>query len=152
MKSEVIIRQNDDFIDQVEALMVEVNNPVYCELKHTFTKGLYTRKILMPAGTLLTSKIHNSEHQYAVLYGMIEVSVDKGEAQLLMAGHTGITKIGTRRLLYAITDCIWITMHPTDIIPKSDKEEDIIEAANQVEEIIILKRVNKLIHQQKELT
>lgn len=146
MEQEIIVRQNDNFIDAVEALMVAKDNPILCDVQHTFTKGLYTRKILIPAGTLLSSKIHGTEHQYAVLHGLIEVSVDGQPSQLMAGGFSGITKIGTRRLLLAHTDTIWITMHPTDIVPESDSEDDIIKAANQVEEIIIIKRENEFLN------
>ena len=70
---------------------------VECPLVHRFTPGLYTREIFMPAGTAIVSRIHKTEHPYVVL----------------TAGAVGITKPGTRRVLYVTEDCRWLTFHPT---------------------------------------
>ncbi len=81
--------------------------------------------------------------------GEVEVSVDASEAVLLKAPYTGITKAGTRRILKIIKDCYWLTVHATDVVPESNSEEDIIKAAEKVEDIIIEKRDYKFIHSDK---
>lgn len=96
------------------------------ELKHTFTNGLYSRKIFMPAGSLLTSKIHATEHQFVILEGVATVWDHENGTQILRAPYTGITKPGTRRLLFINEDSTWITFHPTDKFTPEEVEADII--------------------------
>lgn len=124
----------NDALDFIEAKMVSDMPAVEFYVDHMFTPGLYAREIFMPAGSLLTSKVHKTEHQFRVLMGNVAVLDQSGEWVFLEEGYKGITKPGTRRLLYCFTDVVWETFHPTD---KTTVEE--------VEDEIIDKRVNKLI-------
>jgi hypothetical protein len=78
----------------------------------------------MPAGTLITSKIHKTQHQYFVLQGAVSVWIDEGEENYIKAPYIGITEAGTRRVLYIWEDCIWATAHPN---PYNENEEEIEE-------------------------
>lgn len=84
-----------------------------CPVVHRFTPGLYIREILLPAGTLLTSAIHKTEHPFVVSAGIVRVMEPGKPPVTIEAPYTGITTPGTRRLLYAIADTIWTTFHPT---------------------------------------
>jgi len=86
---------------------------VECPLVHRFTPGLYTREIFMPAGTAIVSRIHKTEHPYVVLTGRALVWTAEAGVVTLTAGAVGITKPGTRRVLYVTEDCRWLTFHPT---------------------------------------
>ena len=100
-------------LDALEVAMVQRPEMlVDLPLEHAFTPGLYSRTIFMPAGTLLTSRLHLTEHQYVVLAGSVSVWIEGQGWQRLHAGHRGITKPGTRRLLYIHEDCTWMTFHP----------------------------------------
>jgi len=100
-------------IDALEAAMLSGAAPaVDLPLVHRWTPGLYIREIFMPAGTLLTSKIHKTEHPYVVTKGRVSVYIPGVGVEELAAGHFGITKPGTRRVLYIHEDTTWITFHP----------------------------------------
>ena len=86
---------------------------VECPLVHRFTPGLYTREIFMPKGTLIISRVHKTEHPFAVLAGRATVWAEDGGVVTVEAGHLGITQPGTRRMLYILEDCRWATFHPT---------------------------------------
>ena len=108
-------------IDALEAAMLSGEiRAVDLPLVHRWTPGLYIRQIFMPAGTLLTSKIHKTEHPYVVTKGRVSVYIPGVGVQELAAGHFGITKPGTRRVLYIHEDTTWITFHPN-----VDDEEDL---------------------------
>lgn len=98
-----------------------------CPLTHRFTPGLYTREIFMPAGTIITSKIHKTEHPFVVSKGRLWVLVEGGEWEHIEAPHTGITRPGTRRLLFVEEDTIWTTFHPTPLTDLDAIEAAIIE-------------------------
>lgn len=129
MSENTIIRENDGRVDELEAFMADNYQIVECPLVHRFTPGMYIREIFMPAGSLVTSKIHKTEHPFTVSKGKVAVSIDGKDWEEFEAPYTGITKPGTRRILYIIEDCIWTTYHanPSDSQDVSEIEERIIE-------------------------
>lgn len=120
-------------IDQVEKLLLSaVQNShqlqfVEAELKHTFTPGLYSRQITMPAGTVVVSEIHKTEHQYVVLDGVCEVWTEAEGWVLIKAPFSGITKPGTRRVLKIHLPTVWQTFHPTTATTVDEVYDQIIE-------------------------
>lgn len=123
---EVVIRKAFDDIEAKMAQFPQVRLP----LNHLFTPGLYIREVLLPKGTLLTSKIHMTEHPFFISRGLVQVwSGIEGDApQLFGAPYTGVTKPGTRRVIYAYEDTIWSTCHanPTNETDVSKIEREII--------------------------
>lgn len=99
-----------DLLDMLDVLTVNSEHSINPPLTHRFTPGLYIREIHMPAGSLITSKIHNTEHPFIISKGTVTVMTEDGEFKL-QAPHTGITKPGTRRLLFCHTDVVWTTIH-----------------------------------------
>lgn len=118
-------------LDALESAILDNLAPVHMPVTHRFTPGLYAREILMPAGTVLTSQIHETEHPYVVLSGRVRVAVPGGEPVILGAGHVGITKPGTRRALYIEEECRWITFHPL-----SPEEEEARQNGATIEELL----------------
>lgn len=102
---------NHQRLDELELGSLEFGELIDLPVKHTFAPGLYIREIFMPKGTLLTSKIHNTEHPFCILSGKCRVFTVDGDIQELEAGHAGITQPGTRRALYIEEDCTWLTYH-----------------------------------------
>ena len=143
----MIIRENDDRLDELEVAMLENCEPVHCLTTHRFTDGMYIREIFMPAGSLITSKIHKTEHPYIVSYGKVAVSIDGDDWDEIIAPYTGITKPGTRRVLYILEDCIWTTFHRVDDMKSEyndlndDEKENIVKG---IEEKILEPHINYL--------
>ena len=108
---------------KIEAIEAELEKlpQQHFPLHHVFTPGLYVREILLPAGTLLTSRIHLTEHPFIISSGVVSVWSDEDGCVTLSAPHTGITKPGTRRILFAHTDVIWTTIHCN---PTNEKDPD----------------------------
>jgi hypothetical protein len=115
---EVSLPNGWDKLNMIERMIAECPQ-IDCPLEHVFTPGLYSRKILMPAGSLITSRIHRFEHPFAILKGRVAVWND-GNWDLFEAGYFGVTKPGSRRLLYTYEDTEWVTFHVTD---KTDPDE-----------------------------
>ena len=125
---------SDDFqqkIDEVEAAIASGLDRVEMPVRHIFTPGMYAREIFMPAGTLLTSKIHKTEHPYVVSQGIAHVFIEGVGWQRIAAPHTGITKPMTRRVLLIESDCIWTTFHATDKTSVEEIEKEIIVPRNE---------------------
>lgn len=144
----MIVRENDNIIDDLEASMMEFPDElIEGPLVHRFTDGMYIREIFMPAGSLWTSKIHKTEHPYVVSYGKVAVSVNADEWYEITAPYTGITKPGTRRILYILEDCIWTTFHRIDGM-KSEfndlSEQEIEEIVKGIEDKILEPHINQI--------
>jgi hypothetical protein len=100
-------------IDSLEEWMLLNGQPVAQPLTHTFLPGLYVRTIHNPAGSLITTKIHLTDHPFVLLRGRLRIWVpdQRGSAETLIAPHFGITRAGTRRVILAIEDSTFITFH-----------------------------------------
>lgn len=79
-------------------------------LTHIFTEGLYIRQAYAPAGSMFTTVHHNTEHPFILISGTTKV-VSNDEASSITGPFMGITKKGTRRLVHAITDAMYLTIH-----------------------------------------
>lgn len=96
-------------IHQLQAAGVPSREP---PLEHRWTPGLYSRTIFMPAGDIIISEQHLTEHQYAITQGCLSVFIAGQGFVTLAAPFIGITKPGTKRLLVLHEDTIWTTFHP----------------------------------------
>jgi hypothetical protein len=139
-------------IDEAEAILAQLPK-VECPLRHTFTKGLYIREIFMPAGTMITTKIHNTEHPFIVSQGKLNVLLN-GEMQHIEAPYRGITRPGTRRVIYILEDTIWTTFHPLPYITGKENdwsEEDILKLTDSIESEIIEYHDNPLLDEETKI-
>lgn len=140
---EGILRVEKKISEIPGAIVGHDNDAKNLPLKHTFVDGAYVREIFMPKGTLLTSKIHKVCHPYFIMKGECSVLTDEGVVRL-KAPYQGITKPGTKRILYIHEDCTWITIHVTkeknlDKIEKEIIADNFDEISLTQEEVLKLK-------------
>ena len=96
-------------------------NPV----KHTFADGCYIREIYNPANELIITKIHKKEHPFFLMKGEMSILTEEG-IQNIKAPYQGITKPGTKRIIYTHEECIFITVHATDNTTIESIEEEVV--------------------------
>ena len=98
-----------------------------CPLKHSFSDNIYVREIAIPAGMVIVGKIHKHEHPNFLMKGKVEVVTEEG-TEIIEAPCSMISKAGTKRALYALTDLVWITVHhnPTNTQDLKELEEEVI--------------------------
>ena len=96
-------------------------NPV----KHSFADGCYIREIFNPAGELLVTAIHKKEHAFFLMQGEMSILTEDG-IKHLKAPHHGITKPGTKRIIYTHSDCVFVTVHATNETDVAKIEEQVI--------------------------
>lgn len=96
-----------------------------CPLEHTFVDGAYVRKITMPKGLLGVSKIHKKTHLYFIMKGEVSVLTEEGLVRI-KAPYSGITKAGTKRVLYVHEETEWTTIHVTRETDLEKIEEEVI--------------------------
>jgi len=120
----------EDAMNRLEAALMD-GEQITCPLVHSFTPGIYIRQIFIPAGAMITSRVHKTEHHFIILKGVIVVKSGT-EDVVYRAPYMGITDPGTRRALLAIEDTVWATIHanPDDITDPDVIVETITDAAN----------------------
>ena len=97
---------------------------IHIEPKHYFANGLYMREIFIPKGVTLTGKIHKTEHLCVLSLGEVSVYTDDGMKRL-KASTVVKSSPGTKRVLYAHEDSVWINAH---FNPSNENDLDKIEA------------------------
>lgn len=112
-------------IDHAEALMKEHGHVIEIATTHYFAKGTYAREIFIPKGTLLTGKIHKTEHLNIISKGDISVMTEHGPMRV-QAPFTMVSPPGTKRIGYAHEDTVWTTIHGTEETDLEKLEEQLI--------------------------
>lgn len=112
-------------IQALEDTMLEMPQ-LAIEPVHYFAKGLYAREITIPAGTVLSGKIHKEEQINILSKGLITVVTEDGGEQLLRAPCTIVSKPGTKRIAYVHEETVWTTIHATDETDLEKLEQDLI--------------------------
>lgn len=139
----------DQVLDMVHAEIAS-RPQILLEPVHTFTHGMYSRELFMPAGMEIISEWHDTQHQWVVPYGIVDVYL-KGDGWKRIVGPArGITEPDTRRVLRTITNTLWITFHPTDRQPTDETPEAVIACAELVKNDILRVHHNPYLKAPKE--
>lgn len=94
-------------------------------LINRFSDGLYARQVTIQKNCLLTSKIHLKEHFAFILTGDISVWTDH-DYQRIKAPCVLTTKPGTKRILLAHEETVWITVHATTAKDVESAEKELV--------------------------
>jgi hypothetical protein len=105
-----------DWIFALESSLLEVpghteGDTADCPLVHSFGGGMYVREIFIPAGIMLTGKIHKHEHPNFLMAGKVSVITEDGGAEIMEAPQSILSPAGCKRALYTHTPTWWITVH-----------------------------------------
>lgn len=127
-------------VDAVEERILAIGGEVQArgetlpdyQVVHRFTPGLYIREITMPAGAIIVSRVHRTEHPYVVSKGTVHVLTATGW-QKIDGPFTGITKAGTRRVLYVEAETVWTTFHVTKLTDPAEIDAEILAPARLME-------------------
>lgn len=95
---------------------------VVIPVRHDFSPGVYSRTITIPAGTILTGRIHKYEQLNILSGGEMSVLTDDGMKRVA-APFIVVSPPGTKRIAMAHTECTWSTILATE-----EKDPDVIEA------------------------
>jgi quercetin dioxygenase-like cupin family protein len=95
---------------------------------HHFAPGMYLRELTVPAGMLIVGKIHKHAHFLMVLKGRARVVSEFGD-ETLEAGYFGVSQPGVKRVVYALEDTLFLTVHAN----KDDAQDLIAIEAEHIE-------------------
>jgi len=144
--SEIIEKMGIPTQEQILRLQAEMTVMPQVELKtdHYFSEGMYCRKLTRPAGTLIVGKVHKKDHFFMCAMGEIIAWTENGMKKLL-PGDIIESKPGTKRVTFALSDAIGITVHKTDKTDLDEIETELIEpdetalfdSSNKLKKIVI---------------
>jgi len=102
-------------LDEVFALEAEMLKmpQVKLECFHYFSPGVYARELHLPAGTVTTGAVHRFENMNILSKGTISIATEDGPLTV-SAPYTVVSPPGTKRAVYAHTDCVWTTILGTE--------------------------------------
>ena len=109
-------------LDSLASAMLELPQ-AELSLNHYFSKGIYTREMHAPKGTLILGRIHKYETVNTLVKGRILVLSEEGYKEL-SAPCTFVSGPNIQKLGYAIEDVIFLNSFATD---KTDPEEALEE-------------------------
>lgn len=113
-------------IRRLEEAMLECLEPAEAPVTHHFADGIYGREMFIPAGTMLTGKIHRFSTLNILLQGDITVTTPEG-VRRIQAPAVFVSQPGCKKVGYAHTDTIWINVHPTKLQDVAAIEQKFIE-------------------------
>jgi hypothetical protein len=82
-------------------------------LTHHFSDGVYGREMFVPAGGAFTGKVHKTDHLCVLAHGELLLIASNGAKEQLIAPRIFVTPKNTKKAGYALTDCIFMTVHGT---------------------------------------
>lgn len=107
-KPEKPMRQKVEALEDAIAQLPQVE----CPLRHHFSPGVYVREMTVPEGITATGAVHKTEH-LTIIVGHCYLTTDEG-VQEFKGFHTIKSKPGAKRAIFAVTETIVTTIHPTE--------------------------------------
>lgn len=120
----VALQQHQDNMDRLEIALKKMPTGV-APVDHVFADGVYARCMNIPKGTMLTGKIHKTQHINIIAKGKITVVTEKGR-RTITAPCIFVAEPNTKRAGYAHEDTVWINIHPTKETDLAKIEEAVI--------------------------
>lgn len=130
---ELIRNSISNLEESMKALPAE--SKIALETMHNFADGVYTRTVLMKAGSLITGKIHKLEHVVVIGHGSASVVSEEFGSKVIKAPMVFVSPPLVKRALYIHEDMVWTTVHKN---PTNTRDLDVLEKE------LILEDYNKL--------
>lgn len=113
-----------DRLLQLDAFLIH-SPQVECPLEHQFIEHQYLRERFVPAGTLFSTYTWKIDHPFFGSMGELLIWTEADGWVHYQCPCRGITRAGTKRVVYAITDVVWTSIHynPTNTQDIEELEE-----------------------------
>lgn len=119
-KSQEQIRADIQKIEEIMALAPAVETPI----RHYKVGRLYAREMFIPAGTVVVGKIHSGESLSICSMGDISVMTELG-VKRIKAPFTTEAMAGIKRVGFAHSDTVWVSIHETEAESIEDIEAEL---------------------------
>ncbi len=114
--------------EQIEALQREISKLPQAEPEttHHFADGMYLRTVARKAGVCIVGKVHKKEHFFAVIAGEMTIWTEAGMKRVA-APFFWVSQPGTKRVTFAHTDAIAMTVHRVSSTDIDEIERELVE-------------------------
>tara|TARA_R100001594_G_C3945568_1_gene241747 strand:- start:237 stop:728 length:492 start_codon:yes stop_codon:yes gene_type:complete len=106
----------------------ELVYPDMWKYKHSFADGIYIREMHMKKGQIGFSAIHKHSYAFFLLSGILASSKEEGVEEFVAPCYI-ISPRGSKRIVYAVEDCVITTVHAN---PSNTQDLKQIEKTNVV--------------------
>jgi hypothetical protein len=115
-------------IDRLQADMKKLQQvSKVMEPRHIFSGGVYLREVDIPMGTLAIGKRHRRETCNILMKGSLVIYAGGGKKPVRIdAPFLFTSEAGTKKVVYALEDCTFITIHPTSSTDLDEIEKEFI--------------------------
>jgi len=122
---------NKQKIEIMEWIMLETMENIAAELpvRQIVFGGMYHRELSVPGGTVLTGKLHPLPHIFTLVKGKLIILKDDGII-LVEAPFSFTVEADTKKIGYAVTDCICTTVNTTEKTTIEDAEAESLVDSN----------------------
>ena len=107
------VKATPEQILSLQAAILDLPQVPELKTEHYVYNGMYCRKVHIPAGVAVVSKVHKTEHFFIGCSGFLHVS-GQGDSYVLSPGDVIKSEIGTKRAVFALDDVICMTLHRTE--------------------------------------
>jgi len=111
----------------------ELVYPDMWKYKHSFADGIYIREMGMKKGQLGFSAIHKHSYGFFLLSGILASSKEEGIEEFIAPCYI-ISPRGSKRIVYAVEDCVITTVHANPTNTQDLKEIEKLNAVFSWEE------------------
>ena len=127
---ELIIENNniDGFYGDGESIVDIPEIPI----KHSFADQLYIRQMTMKKDQVVIGAIHNHLHVWFLLKGRVLINNNGKKIEHVAPCYT-VSEPGSKRLIYAIEDSIFVNVHknPTNTEDIEELERQIVSTSEE---------------------
>ena len=121
----------------------ELVYPEFFKYKHSFADGLYIREMGMQKGHLGVSAIHKHSYAFFLLSGVLASSKEDGVEEFVAPCYI-VSPMGAKRIVFAVEDCIIVTVNANPTNTKDLKEIEKLNVVFSWEEYEEYLKKNKL--------
>lgn len=113
-------------------------------LEHFFAPGLYARQVTCPAGAVIVTKLHKTEHFIFMLKGRVQVVTEDGPVEIV-GPCMFRNPVGVKRAVHVLEETVWVNIHhnPENIEDLGKLESEFIaedySALEAIEPVKVLK-------------
>ena len=125
---QIIEALHDSSLENIQRLESVMRDMPQVEIAttHHFAHGVYGREIFIPAGTVLVGKIHRHSTLNIIAQGTIRVTTPDGVRDI-SAPAIYVSPPGTKKAAVALTDVVFVNVHPAETTDLAAIEAAMIE-------------------------
>ena len=112
-------------IQQAEDVLLSLPQ-IDVPIKHYFGDGVYGREMFLNAGEAFTGAIHLTNHINVLAQGTLLLRTSTSEAEEITAPCVFECPPNTKKMGYAVTDCVFINFIGTDLKDVDEIERTVV--------------------------